>query len=108
MPVMLIHEDERLKWTHVETEAGLIYRRPSMGFQREIQARYTVKGITDNDKVIADLLEWSILDWFGFVDHKGQPVSYNKAYLSQMPELMKAAFIGELYSLSPQLAEIPN
>jgi hypothetical protein len=108
MPVMLIHEDEKLKWTHAETGAGFIYRRPPSHVQRDIQAKFTERGVVDNTATVEELLSWSILGWFGFVDHHGAEAPYKKEYLAQVPELMKAAFIAELYGLDPTRAEMGN
>lgn len=108
MSVLLISEDERLKWTKPDADAGFYYRRPPIYVQRDIQAKHTVKGITDNQAVVEDLLAWAILGWFGFVDRHGNVVEYRKDLLDKVPELMKAEFIAELYSLDPVVDDLGN
>lgn len=108
MPVMLIADNERLEWTHVETESGLYYRRPTAHFQRSIQAKHTVKGITDNQAVIDEILVWAITGWFGIVDNKGAEVPFKVEHLKNLPELYLARFVTELYAFDPKAVELGN
>lgn len=110
MPFVLISEDERLRWTHPGTDSGFIYRRPPIHIQREIQAKHTVNGVPDNNKVVDELLEWAVIDWFGFVDKNRAPVQFEKRYLvnGAISELYKAQFIPELYAFDPQADELKN
>jgi len=108
MAVTLLHDEERLRWEHQDTQAGFIYRRPPIHVIRKIQASHTQKGIVDTDAVILELMEWCLYDWFGFVDHHGAPVSYNKTYIPRIPETMKAAFMQELHTVDPIREELPN
>lgn len=105
---MLINKDEKLRWTHKETDAGFFFRRVTTQMVRTVQAAHTEKGVTDTEAVVAELLEWAILGWFGFIDHNGKPVEYRSEYLPSVPDPIKSAFIGELYSLDPIIAELGN
>lgn len=108
MSVTLIHVDERHTWTDEDSKAGFIFRRPTSRLQREIQAKHTKKGDVDSNAVVDEMLEWAILDWFGFVDHTGVPVTYNKEYLGQVPEVIKSRFVVQFYAASPDKAELGN
>lgn len=108
MPVLLITSKERLEWKHEDTETSLYYRRPTTHFQRELQAKHTKKGITDDNAVVAELIEWAILGWDGVIGSDGEPVEFDKELIRNLPELYKAQFITALYELNPKLAQLGN
>ena len=108
MPIQLLSEDERLIWKHEESESGLYYRRPSLQLQEEIRARHTKKGVTDNAAVARDILDWSILGWFGINDENRKEVEFSREKIGRLPETYKVAFIEGLYSLSTENAELGN
>jgi hypothetical protein len=111
MPVTLISEDERNRWTSSTNDAGFVYRRPTIQYQRELSARHTKKGVTDENAVVAELLEWSIIDWFGFVNTDGSAVPFAKKYINNgtLPELFKAEFVtNALYAYDPEKDELGN
>lgn len=108
MAIKLISDKERMQWTYEGHDAGFIYRRPLVSMQRDMQARHTVKGVTDFNAVFVELFEWAIYDWFGFVDYEGKVVPYKRDLLGLVPEVMKTAFITELYAVDPEIEQIKN
>jgi len=109
MPVVLISETERFKWTDEETETTLFFRRPSSAKQRELQAACTERGQVHQGEYLEDLIAWSVLDWEGpFVDDKGEPIKFETGMTQGLPDTYKARFILNLYTIDPIKDQMGN
>lgn len=114
MPVMLITDQERLRWEDEDTETYLIYRRPTSAKQREIEAKHTTNGLVDQSAYLEELISWSVLDWGsdkpkgGFVDDRGNVIKYEPGMTAGLPEPYKARYLINLYLVDPISAETGN
>lgn len=116
MPVVIIRENERLRWEDKETNTYLIYRRPSGAKQRELQAKHTENGIIDRDEYLEELIEWSVLDWGiidpeepgGFVDDRGNKIDYEKGATRGLPDPYLTRFYLNLHAVDPVGADLGN
>ena len=106
--VRLIREGEKLIWRDPNSDATITYRRPKSQFVRQVQAKHTDKGVTNNSAVMDELLAWAILDWSGYVDENDNELAWDPAYIEAIPELHKADFVSQLYAVCPEAAQLKN
>lgn len=108
MPVILITDDEKLKWEHEETQSGLYYKRPTSAVQRNLTAKHTKNGELDTALYLDDMLDWAVTGWWGFQDATGQDVAFSKDKIPGIPETYKAEFVSALFMMNPVVDELGN
>ena len=85
MSIVIRKDTERHKLP-LSDGAGIVYRRLSGRQNLQFQSRATDnRGNTDWPKVVENVLRAGVVDWYGFVDEHGNPITFDINLFLDMP-----------------------